>query len=104
MGSGTDVGFRIRRAGREVRLPSPHGDARFDLEGYDSHLDAHLGTGKDVMTSCEEDTCRTCEVRGVVGVPDPRGSAHADSEPGRNPPAGMQYVSDTTGRHWSSNA
>ncbi|MFE5701318.1 2Fe-2S iron-sulfur cluster binding domain-containing protein [Rhodococcus koreensis] len=78
----------MRRAGREVRLPSPHGDARFDLAGYDSHLDAHLGTGKGVMTSCEEDTCRTCEVRGVVGVPDPRGSAHADSEPGRNPQRG----------------
>ena len=32
------------------------------------------------MTSCEEDACRRREGRGVVGVPDSRGSALTESE------------------------
>jgi ferredoxin-NADP reductase len=43
-------------------------------------LDACLDAGVDVLSSCEEGACRTCETRVIEGVPDHRDSVLSEAE------------------------
>jgi ferredoxin-NADP reductase len=55
-----------------------------DVSAQRSILDALLDADVDIMSSCEEGTCGTCEVKVISGIPDHRDSVLSKAEQATN--------------------